>query len=141
MCMFHWSIQMLRYSIDITLIYGMCFIYITGDSLSYIYNIYIYIIYIYIYIYSYVWVETRYILWYIYNYIYTSLYIIDMSLIYDMTLYYSIDQVNSLREIQAMRKLSPHPNILQLYEVLLWVWFQFPSLYFLMWGIPSYCPM
>ena len=31
----------------------------------------------------------------------------------------SIEQVNNLREIQAMRRLSPHPNILQLFEVLL----------------------
>ncbi|MGH0187160.1 UNVERIFIED_CONTAM: hypothetical protein FKN15_034044 [Acipenser sinensis] len=30
----------------------------------------------------------------------------------------STEQVNNLREIQAMRRLSPHPNILQLHEVL-----------------------
>ncbi len=30
----------------------------------------------------------------------------------------SIDQVNNLREIQALRRLSPHPNIVKLYEVL-----------------------
>ena len=30
----------------------------------------------------------------------------------------SIDQVNSLREIQALRRLSPHPHIVTLYEVL-----------------------
>ncbi len=30
----------------------------------------------------------------------------------------SIDQVNNLREIQALRRLSPHPNIIKLYEVL-----------------------
>jgi len=30
----------------------------------------------------------------------------------------SIDQVNNLREIQALRRLSPHPNIITLLEVL-----------------------
>ncbi|KAA0174570.1 hypothetical protein FNF27_03945 [Cafeteria roenbergensis] len=30
----------------------------------------------------------------------------------------SLDQVNNLREIQAIRRLSPHPNIIRLYEVL-----------------------
>jgi len=30
----------------------------------------------------------------------------------------SLDQVNNLREIQALRKLSPHPNIIKLLEVL-----------------------
>ncbi|XP_039597749.1 MAPK/MAK/MRK overlapping kinase-like [Polypterus senegalus] len=30
----------------------------------------------------------------------------------------SMEKVNNLREIQAMRRLSPHPNILQLHEVL-----------------------
>ncbi|KAM9294316.1 MAPK/MAK/MRK overlapping kinase [Gastrophryne carolinensis] len=30
----------------------------------------------------------------------------------------SIEQVNNLREIQALRRLSPHPNILTLHEVL-----------------------
>jgi hypothetical protein len=30
----------------------------------------------------------------------------------------SIEQVNSLREIQALRRLSPHPNIVKLHEVL-----------------------
>ena len=30
----------------------------------------------------------------------------------------SIDQVNALREIQALRRLSPHPNIVKLYEVI-----------------------
>lgn len=30
----------------------------------------------------------------------------------------SIEQVNNLREIQALRRLSPHPNIIKLYEVL-----------------------
>jgi len=30
----------------------------------------------------------------------------------------SIDQVNNLREIQALRRLSPHPGIIKLYEVL-----------------------
>eukprot|EP00762_Andalucia_godoyi_P008242 ANDGO_02980.mRNA.1 putative serine/threonine-protein kinase DDB_G0268078 len=30
----------------------------------------------------------------------------------------SIEQVNRLREIQALRRLSPHPNIVKLYEVL-----------------------
>jgi renal tumor antigen len=30
----------------------------------------------------------------------------------------SVDQVNALREIQALRKLSPHPNIIKLLEVL-----------------------
>ncbi|KFP05637.1 MAPK/MAK/MRK overlapping kinase, partial [Calypte anna] len=29
----------------------------------------------------------------------------------------SMEQVNSLREVQALRKLSPHPNIVQLHEV------------------------
>ena len=32
--------------------------------------------------------------------------------------YGNIDEVNDLREIQALRRLSPHPNIVQLYEVL-----------------------
>ena len=30
----------------------------------------------------------------------------------------SIDQVNTLREIQALRRLSPHPHIITLEEVL-----------------------
>lgn len=30
----------------------------------------------------------------------------------------NIEQVNNLREIQALRRLSPHPNIVKLYEVL-----------------------
>ena len=30
----------------------------------------------------------------------------------------SVEQVNRLREIQALRRLSPHPNITKLYEVL-----------------------
>ena len=30
----------------------------------------------------------------------------------------TIDQVNNLREIQALRRLSPHPQIIKLYEVL-----------------------
>ena len=30
----------------------------------------------------------------------------------------NIEQVNNLREIQALRRLSPHPNIVQLEEVL-----------------------
>lgn len=30
----------------------------------------------------------------------------------------SIDQVNNLREIQALKRLSNHPNIIKLYEVL-----------------------
>lgn len=30
----------------------------------------------------------------------------------------SLDEVNNLREIQALRRLSPHPNIIKLYEVL-----------------------
>jgi len=32
--------------------------------------------------------------------------------------FYSIDQVNNLREIQALKRLSPHPNIITLHEVL-----------------------
>ncbi|ELU03478.1 hypothetical protein CAPTEDRAFT_192643 [Capitella teleta] len=32
--------------------------------------------------------------------------------------YKSLEQVNNLREIQAMRRLGPHPNILELQEVL-----------------------
>ncbi|KAM4665094.1 MAPK/MAK/MRK overlapping kinase isoform 2-T2 [Discoglossus pictus] len=32
-------------------------------------------------------------------------------------LFKSIEQVNNLREVQALRRLSPHPNILMLYEV------------------------
>jgi renal tumor antigen len=30
----------------------------------------------------------------------------------------SIDKVNNLREIQALKRLSPHPNIIRLIEVL-----------------------
>jgi hypothetical protein len=30
----------------------------------------------------------------------------------------SLDQVNNLREIQALRRLSPHPHIIKLLEVL-----------------------
>lgn len=33
-------------------------------------------------------------------------------------LFKSTEQVNNLREIQALRRLSPHPNILALHEVL-----------------------
>ncbi|KAK2174121.1 hypothetical protein NP493_827g01005 [Ridgeia piscesae] len=32
--------------------------------------------------------------------------------------YESLEQVNNLREIQAMRRLSPHPNVLELSEVI-----------------------
>ncbi len=31
----------------------------------------------------------------------------------------SLDQVNNLREVQALRRLSPHPHIVKLIEVLL----------------------
>ena len=31
----------------------------------------------------------------------------------------SLEQVNSLREVQAMKRLNPHPNILQLHELVL----------------------
>ncbi len=34
------------------------------------------------------------------------------------TTFPSVDQVNNLREIQALRRLSPHPNIVKLEEVL-----------------------
>lgn len=34
---------------------------------------------------------------------------------------YSLEQVNSLREIQALRRLNPHPNIIELKEVVLYV--------------------
>mmetsp|Transcript_16452 Transcript_16452/g.22964 ORF Transcript_16452/g.22964 Transcript_16452/m.22964 type:complete len:455 (-) Transcript_16452:63-1427(-) len=34
------------------------------------------------------------------------------------TTFDSIDQVNSLREIQALRRLNPHPNIIELLDVL-----------------------
>ncbi|MFT7817325.1 MAPK/MAK/MRK overlapping kinase isoform X2 [Arapaima gigas] len=30
----------------------------------------------------------------------------------------SVEQVNSLREVQAMKRLSPHPNIIQLHEII-----------------------
>jgi len=30
----------------------------------------------------------------------------------------NVEQVNALREIQALKRLSPHPNIVKLYEVL-----------------------
>lgn len=30
----------------------------------------------------------------------------------------SLEQVNNLREIQALRRLNPHPNIIELQEVL-----------------------
>jgi len=30
----------------------------------------------------------------------------------------TFEQVNNLREIQALRRLSPHPQIIKLYEVL-----------------------
>jgi len=30
----------------------------------------------------------------------------------------NIEQVNNLREIQALKRLSPHPNIITLHEVL-----------------------
>ena len=32
--------------------------------------------------------------------------------------YKNIDQVTNMREIQALRKLTPHPNIIKLIEVL-----------------------
>lgn len=32
--------------------------------------------------------------------------------------FHNIDQVNNLREIQALKRLSPHPNIITLHEVL-----------------------
>ena len=32
----------------------------------------------------------------------------------------SLDQVNNLREVQALRRLSPHPHIVKLIEVLLY---------------------
>lgn len=34
------------------------------------------------------------------------------------THFHSLEQVNNLREIQALRRLSPHPNIIKLEEVL-----------------------
>lgn len=40
-------------------------------------------------------------------------------------LHNSIEQVNNLREIQALRRLNPHPNILTLHEVVLWVYWGF----------------
>lgn len=42
----------------------------------------------------------------------------------------SIEQVNSLREIQALKRLNPHPNIINLYEVILLVKKQFESAFF-----------
>lgn len=30
----------------------------------------------------------------------------------------SLGQVNALREVQALRRLSPHPNVIKLHEVL-----------------------
>jgi hypothetical protein len=35
-----------------------------------------------------------------------------------LPLFHALDQVNNLREIQALRRLSPHPNIIALSEVL-----------------------
>lgn len=32
--------------------------------------------------------------------------------------FFNISKVNHLREIQALKKLSPHDNIIQLYEIL-----------------------
>ena len=32
---------------------------------------------------------------------------------------YSVEQVNNLREIQALRRLNPHPNVIELKEVIL----------------------
>lgn len=32
--------------------------------------------------------------------------------------FYNIEKVNNLREIQALKRLSPHPNIITLLEVL-----------------------
>lgn len=32
----------------------------------------------------------------------------------------SIEQVNNLREVQALKKLSPHPGIIKLLEVVLY---------------------
>lgn len=37
-----------------------------------------------------------------------------------------LDQVNRMQEVQALRRLGIHPNILQLKEVLLWV-FRHPT--------------
>ena len=31
----------------------------------------------------------------------------------------SLEQANNLREVQAMKKLNPHPNIIQLHELIL----------------------
>ncbi len=33
----------------------------------------------------------------------------------------SLEQANNLREVQAMKRLSPHANIIQLHELILWV--------------------
>ena len=33
--------------------------------------------------------------------------------------YCSMEQVNNLREVQALRKLNPHPNIIELIDVIL----------------------
>ena len=33
--------------------------------------------------------------------------------------FYSLEQVNNLREVQAMRRLTPHPNVVDLKEVIL----------------------
>lgn len=37
----------------------------------------------------------------------------------------SIEQVNNLREVQALKRLSPHPGIIKLLEVVLYVAFVF----------------
>lgn len=34
-------------------------------------------------------------------------------------LLFSLEQANNLREVQAMKKLNPHPNIIQLHELIL----------------------
>jgi hypothetical protein len=31
----------------------------------------------------------------------------------------SLEQANNLREVQAMKRLNPHPNIIQLHELIL----------------------
>ena len=47
-------------------------------------------------------------------------YIDSLYIVHDIFLY-SLEQVNSLREIQALRRLNPHPNIIELKEVILYV--------------------
>lgn len=62
----------------------------------------------------YMWIVT---LWH-HSYILVNIFLIWFLIICSLS---SLEQANNLREVQAMKRLSPHANIIQLHELILWV--------------------